>query len=508
MAFASVGAPAATTTTTTTTNPLKAACSIDAATCEGVGTTNSFYNGQNVSLLYTQGYFCDTAVSSAASSKCEAGAPYQNLPPGTPSVSYTDPLYIPVPLFTPGPSGLQCPAGSPCIDHPHTIDLSRIASALGASPSSVQNAMLPGHDHVVTNLNGNKPEWWPVVVVGVKSAASWNAITTAKSYSEIQKLQAQKNSGVTANVPTNAFLYFQVLPGTVPAAQAATASTAVPAGTAPSATSGATIDNLVNDCTNAAAGQCENIGLTHDWLGGQTVGALYSQQFFCDTTVSAHSSSGCEAGQAYNHLPPGVPSAQYTDPLYIPVPLFSPGPGGLQCAAGAPCIDHPGTIDLSRLASALKASPAALQNAMLPGHDHIITTRNGNQPEWWPVDVVGVTSPVAWNKIIASKSLTEVQALQAQQNSGVTATIPTNAFLWFQTLPGLLPNVTVASATVPTATTPAATATTPLGAPQTGAGGTSGTQDGWLFVLAGLALAGSAGTLAVRRRRLATGADS
>ena len=35
----------------------------------------------------------------------------------------------------------------------------------------------------------------------------------------------------------------------------------------------------------------------------------------------------------------------------------------------------------------------ALQNFAVPGHDHFLTDTNNFQPEWWDVQVVGVTSP-------------------------------------------------------------------------------------------------------------------
>ena len=426
------------TSSTVAANPLQYPCTVNSPSCNSVGTTTGFYNGNTVNFLYTQQFYCDTSVSSQAPSGCEAGAPANNLPPGVSSAQFTDPLYIPVPLgFTPTQQ-LQCPANVNCIDHPNNIDLSRIAAALpgNPSPSSVADAMLPGHDHVVATANSNQPEWWPVVVVPVTTQAAFTAITTAKSYSEIQTLQAQANSGVGQDVATNAYLYFQVLPGVVPSTQPQFSSAVPPSSTNPN---GTTFTNLVNNCTNGAPGSCDNVGVTSDWLNGQNVQALYTQEYFCDTSVSSQAASGCEVGAPAKNLPPGVSSAQFTDPLYIPVPLFSPGPSYLQCAAGVPCIDHPTSIDLTRIASALGVSPSAVANAMLPGHDHIITTRNGNKPEWWPVVVIGVTNPGSFKLIEQAKSLAEVRLLQSIPNSGVTPDIPTNVSLFFQTLPGTGP---------------------------------------------------------------------
>ena len=80
----------------------------------------------------------------------------------------------------------------------------------------------------------------------------------------------------------------------------------------------------------------------------------------------------------------------------------------LECPAALVCVDHPGTIDLSRLEPALKPLypqltdtqlTAALKNFAVPGHDHFITTTNGGQPEWWDVQIVGVTSPSTYDEI-------------------------------------------------------------------------------------------------------------
>ena len=132
------------------------------------------------------------------------------------------------------------------------------------------------------------------------------------------------------------------------------------------------------------------------------------------------------------------------DPLYIPVPLYSTPPVTYnQCSSAITCIDHPATIDLSRLASVLGAPAAALDNVPLPGHDHLLTTRNGDQPEWWNVIVIPVTSAAGLNSVETAKSYSAVKALENQPDSGIgvagVGEVPTNAYLWFQTLPGAGP---------------------------------------------------------------------
>ena len=57
-----------------------------------------------------------------------------------------------------------------------------------------------------------------------------------------------------------------------------------------------------------------------------------------------------------------------------------------------------------------------------------------HQSEWWNVNVVGVKSPSAWNKIVPWKSDRELQYLQRTDSAQVTGNIPTNLFLYFSVL--------------------------------------------------------------------------
>ena len=127
----------------TTIDPLQYNCGNDAPTCGQVGESNGYFNGTNVDLLYSENYYCDANVSSAASTGCEAGAPPSADPSATSAgdsgtslgnTTRGDTLYIPVPLFS-DPPPTQCVATATCIDHPPTIDLSRIAAALPGDPS-------------------------------------------------------------------------------------------------------------------------------------------------------------------------------------------------------------------------------------------------------------------------------------------------------------------------------------------------------------------------------------
>jgi hypothetical protein len=457
----------------TTIDPLQYNCGNDAPTCGQVGESNGYYNGTDVDLLYSENFYCDATpgvVSTHSSTGCEAGTGPSVTPSATSSgntgttlgnTTHGDTLYIPVPLFTPTPA-TQCTATATCIDHPPTIDLSQIAGALPGSPNptTLYNVPIPAHDHVVTTRNNGLPEWWNVKVVPIATSGDWSAFQASKSLTSAQ---------MSGAVATNVFLFFQVLPGTLSPSMAANLTATAPPGAAvPSAPnpdptgnqteSGTTFNNLKNDC-GATAPNCQNLGISRDWIQGQDVEALYSEQFFCDKTVSAASSSGCEAGASPNAVPPGVadtthiptPGNSYPgatggngniDPLYIPIPLYATPPVTYnQCSSAITCIDHPATIDLSRLASTLGvANAASLDNVPLPGHDHLLTTRNGDQPEWWNVIVIPVTSPAGLAAIESSKNYTAVRTLETTPGSGVgvpgAPEVPTNAYLWFQTLPG------------------------------------------------------------------------
>jgi len=464
--------PAPTGDTGTTIDPLQANCGNDAPTCGQVGESYGYYNGTNVDLLYSENYFCDSGVTSAATTGCEAGAgptgtPAADTSPDGTSLGNTnhddtnpnDTLYIPVPLFSPAPP-TQCTVTATCIDHPPTIDLSRISTALpgNPAPSSVDNVPIPAHNHVVGTRDGGLPKWWNVQVIATTSPSVFATLTS------LTAINAAVTGGQALSEPTNAFLFFQVMPGTVPAAQAANLAATAPSGAALPAAPGAppasqvesgqTITNLNNDC-GATAPNCENVGISHDWIDGQDVDALYTEPFFCDTTVSSGATSGCEAGSAPNQVPPGVsdttpPTPTVTnnqiDPLYIPVPLYTtPAVPYVQCSAAITCIDHPATIDLSRLASTLGAPASSLLNVPLPGHDHLLTTRNGDQPEWWNVIVIPVTSPAGLASVESAKNYASVKAMEDVAGSGIgtgvggTPEFDTNAYLWFATLPGAGP---------------------------------------------------------------------
>jgi hypothetical protein len=179
-----------------------------------------------------------------------------------------------------------------------------------------------------------------------------------------------------------------------------------------------------------------DFGKTDGFYKGKGVGFKYTKGFFCDTSVASLASTKCEAGAKYN-----TPPAPTFDPLFITVPLGFSVPMNMQdCPAMLRCVDHPGTIDLTRLESALKPLypqlsdaqlTAALADFAVPGHDHFVTDTNKGQPEWWDVQVVGVTSPKTLAAIRHHKSNNYIQKLIAAKDKTVVGPIPTNLFLFF-----------------------------------------------------------------------------
>jgi hypothetical protein len=174
----------------------------------------------------------------------------------------------------------------------------------------------------------------------------------------------------------------------------------------------------------SASGSHPHVGFTKGWYAGHTVRFYYTRNFFCQAPPASRAHSKCEAGTNYTQTP-----ARTFDPLYVVVPLgFTPPKSTLQCPVAGRCIDHPHTIDLSAVLG------SGTRNLPLPPHSHIVATSNSHQSEWWNVDVVGVKSIKAWNKIVRAKSDRELQRLQRHDSTHVTGNIPTNLFLYFAVL--------------------------------------------------------------------------
>ncbi|HYW30241.1 MAG TPA: hypothetical protein VE869_01960 [Gemmatimonas sp.] len=168
------------------------------------------------------------------------------------------------------------------------------------------------------------------------------------------------------------------------------------------------------------------IGTTGGWSDGKTITFHYNKPFFCATPTASGATSGCILGEE----PASAPRGGKIPVLYVMVPLF-PGvdPATLQCPTAGSCINHPSTIDLSPVFG------PGTENALLPPHSHIVgdddEKKQGANAGWWEIEVVGVTSPAAWNTLVQEKSLRAVRRLQASATGGLTGDIPTNLFLFF-----------------------------------------------------------------------------
>jgi hypothetical protein len=174
-------------------------------------------------------------------------------------------------------------------------------------------------------------------------------------------------------------------------------------------------------------------GMTMGDIHGHSSSFTYTKGYFCDTSIASTSTTGCEVGQDAKVAP-----AKDTDPLYITVPLgFSVK--HQDCPSGLVCVDHPMSLDMTRLASALapiyKTTPEmllpALKEFTTPGHDHFITTKAGGKAEWWDVNVIGVTDTHTYKEIQEHGSFSYIQQLMKAKNPHVVGPIPTNLYLFF-----------------------------------------------------------------------------
>jgi hypothetical protein len=171
-----------------------------------VGTTEGWFNGKTVTFLYTRPYSCAQPPTSGADSGCEVGADAQSAPIGNLDIPE---LWVVVPLgFTPPEGTLQCPVAGDCIDHPHDLDLSRVFGA------GAEDVPLPAHSHVIDDLQGG---WWKTFVVGVTTQAAWDRIVAGKDLATVRALQQEGLA--TGDIPSNLFIFFNVLPS--PSAAAA-----------------------------------------------------------------------------------------------------------------------------------------------------------------------------------------------------------------------------------------------------------------------------------------------
>lgn len=168
-----------------------------------------------------------------------------------------------------------------------------------------------------------------------------------------------------------------------------------------------------------AQGDAE-IGTTAGWFDGESVTFFYNKEFFCRSAPVSGAESGCVLGAE----PEVRPRDGNIPVVYVMTPLgFEPE--GLHCPTVGECINHPSTIDASRVFG------AGAENLPLPAHSHVVDQSAGG---WWEIEVIGVTDPMVWEQVAAAKDLETVRTLQ-EAGSGITGDIPTNLFLFFNVRP-------------------------------------------------------------------------
>lgn len=167
-------------------------------------TTPAWTDGRTVTVQYAQDFFCDPSVASGATSGCEVG---QHANRGPVANADRSTLYVLVPLFADPMPAPMCVVAS-CPNHPMTVDLSRIAGALGATPDQLASVPLPAHSHI---LDGPAGGWWAVKVVAVTNQAAWSELASGRSEATMDHLIATPGSGVLGPIPTNLYLFFNVV---------------------------------------------------------------------------------------------------------------------------------------------------------------------------------------------------------------------------------------------------------------------------------------------------------
>jgi hypothetical protein len=169
-----------------------------------LGSTTSWFEGDEVTLDYTKQFECTMPPSAASATGCEMGADAETVPVVGTAIPV---LYVMVPLgFTPDPSTLHCPTVGNCVAHPSTLDMTRVfGSGTASSP-------LPAHSHIIIDMDNHNNDPWKVEVIGVKDQNTWNLIVGTKNLSEVRLLQFQdpNEARITADISTNIFLFFRV----------------------------------------------------------------------------------------------------------------------------------------------------------------------------------------------------------------------------------------------------------------------------------------------------------
>ncbi|HEX9895753.1 MAG TPA: hypothetical protein VGA78_17610 [Gemmatimonadales bacterium] len=165
---------------------------------EEKGYIDGWFDGGEVQLYYTKSYFCAEPPSSGAPSDCEIGAPAEVAPrPGPIPTIYA----IAAVGFQPDPATVACLRGSPCLNHPAMIDVSRTGGPVDAQALS--------HSHILDARGGG---WFHTVNIRVFSATAWDEIAAAKTLAKVRELQGDNPAVgvpgvISADTDTNIYFF-------------------------------------------------------------------------------------------------------------------------------------------------------------------------------------------------------------------------------------------------------------------------------------------------------------
>ncbi|AMY09499.1 hypothetical protein LuPra_02716 [Luteitalea pratensis] len=163
------------------------------------GYIDGWFNGEDVRLYYTKSFFCDP-LSATTTVPCELGGPPDTAPRPGPIPTIYAIAAAPTIANLVDPTTLACRAGTPCLNHPLMIDLSRIGGSSTAGPAA--------HNHILTSRGGG---WFHTVNIRVFSLAAWNEIAAAKTLAKVRELQGHPSVGtpgvISADTPTNIFFF-------------------------------------------------------------------------------------------------------------------------------------------------------------------------------------------------------------------------------------------------------------------------------------------------------------
>ena len=164
------------------------------------GYIDGWFNGEDVQLYYTKSFFCEP-LSPTTTVPCELGAaPPDAAPRPGPIPTIYAIAAAPTIANLVDPATLACRAGTPCLNHPLMIDLSRIGGSPTAGPAA--------HNHILNSRGGG---WFHTVNIRVFSLAGWNEIAAAKTLAKVRELQGDPSVGtpgvVSADTPTNIFFF-------------------------------------------------------------------------------------------------------------------------------------------------------------------------------------------------------------------------------------------------------------------------------------------------------------